>query len=181
MHKHYSYANATIQPAANEEVTVIEERQEALSQILGRFRRALVRDGMLAMIRTLGAEDISLTQLTTLFLLHGREEPTIKQVAATLGRSLSATGRLLDQLVRRGWVRRYEDERDRRVKRVAITEQGVAFVATVAYHRAGAQLTLMRHLTAAEQAAVMRGMTLLAEAARRGEDDGDNGAESLVW
>jgi DNA-binding MarR family transcriptional regulator len=158
-----------------------DETQEALSQILGRFRRALVRDGMLAVIRTLGDEDISLTQLVTLFLLQGSGEPTIKQVAATLGRSLSATGRLLDQLVRRGLVRRYEDERDRRVKRVALTEQGVAFVATVAYHRAGAQLTLMRHLTAAEQAEVMRGMALLAEAARRSEDDGDNGEDPLVW
>lgn len=158
-----------------------DETQEALSQILARFRRALVRDGMLAVVRTLGDEDISLTQLATLFLLQGRGEPTIKQVAVTLGRSLSATGRLLDQLVRRGLVRRYEDERDRRVKRVAITAQGVAFIATVAYHRAGAQLTLMRHLTAVEQAEVMRGMTLLAEAARRSEDDGDSGEDPHSW
>ena len=158
-----------------------DETQVALSQILSRFRRALVRDGMLEVVRTLGDEDISLTQLATLFLLQGPSEPTIKQVAATLGRSVSATGRLLDQLVRRGLVRRYEDARDRRVKRVALTEQGGAFIATVAYHRAGAQLTLMRHLTAEEQAAVMRGMTLLAEAARRSENDGDSSGEDLVW
>jgi DNA-binding MarR family transcriptional regulator len=164
-----------------EEAETSDETQVALSEILTRFRRALVRDGMLEVVRTLGDEDISLTQLATLFLLRGPREPTIKQVATTLGRSLSATGRLLDQLVRRGLVRRYEDERDRRVKRVALTEEGVAFIATVAYHRAGAQLTLMRHLTAAEQAEVMRGMTLLAEAARRSEDDGDSSGNDLVW
>ena len=158
-----------------------DETQEALSRILSRFRRALVRDGMLEVVRTLGDEDISLTQLATLFLLQAPGAPTIKEVAATLGRSLSATGRLLDQLVRRGLVRRYEDERDRRVKRVALTERGAAFIATVAYHRAGAQLTLMRHLTAAEQAEVMRGMTLLAEAARRSEGDGDRIGDDLVW
>ncbi len=158
-----------------------DEIQAALSQILSRFRRALVRDGMLEVVRTLGDQDISLTQLATLFLLQGPGEPTIKEVAATLGRSLSATGRLLDQLVRRDLVRRYEDTRDRRVKRVAITAQGRAFIATVAYHRAGAQLTLMRHLTTEEQADVMRGMTLLAEAARRSEDDGDSDDDPLAW
>lgn len=165
----------------DEEAETNDETQAALSEILTRFRRALVRDGMLEVVRTLGDEDISLTQLATLFLLRGPGEPTIKQVATTLGRSLSATGRLLDQLVRRGLVRRCEDERDRRVKRVALTEQGVTFVATVAYHRAGAQLTLMRHLTAAEQVEVMRGMTLLAEAARRSEGDGDSSGDDLVW
>jgi DNA-binding MarR family transcriptional regulator len=138
------------------------------------FRQALLRDGMLDALRAIGDEDISLAQLATLFLLQNRREPTIKQVAVALGRSLSATGRLLDQLVRRGLLHRYEDERDRRVKRVAITEQGMAFIATLAYHRAGAQLTLMQHLTAEERAEVMRGMTLLAEAARRSEGDGDD-------
>lgn len=153
-----------------------EEAQDNLGRLLGRFRHALVRDGMLDAIRAMGDADISLSQLATLFLLHGRDEPTIKQVAGELGRSLSATGRLLDQLVRRGLVRRYEDAHDRRVKRVAITEAGLAFVATLAYHRAGAQLTLMRHLSAEERATVMRGMELLAEAARRSETDGQDAA-----
>lgn len=145
-----------------------------MGRLLVQFRHALLRDGMLDALRAIGDEDISLAQLATLFMLHNRREPTIKQVAVALGRSLSATGRLLDQLVRRGLVHRYEDGRDRRVKRVAITGQGMAFVATLAYHRAGAQLTLMRHLTAEERAEVVRGMTLLAEAARRSEGDGDD-------
>lgn len=97
-------------------------------------------------------------------------EPTIKQVAEQLGRSVSATGRLLDHLVQRGLVSRREDERDRRLKRVAITEQGRQFTATLEQQRADAQLAIMEYLSAEEQAAVMRAMALLAAAGRRSRD-----------
>ena len=151
------------------------ETRELLARSLSQFRRAFLRDGMLATIRTLGDSDISLTQLAALLLLQELDEPTIKQVSEVLGRSMSATGRLLDQLVRRGLVSRREDDRDRRVKRVALAEQGRAFIATMERHRAGAQLAVMQHLTPGEQAEVMRAMMLLAEAGRRSGEDGDAG------
>ena len=155
-----------------------EEQQATLASQLLRLRHALLRDGMLDAIRALGDADLSLAQLATLFLLQHRREPTIKEVSVLLGRSISATGRLLDQLVRRGLVRRDEDPRDRRVKRVAITASGLELLATLTAHRAGAQLALMRHLTTTEQAEVARGMELLTEAARRSEGDG-RGGESI--
>ncbi len=151
------------------------EARELLARNLSQFRRALLRDGMLDAVRALGDFDVSLPQLVTLLLLEEQGEPTIKQMSEALGRSVSATGRLLDQLVRRGLVSRREDDRDRRVKRVAITEQGRAFVASMERHRAGAQLAVMQQLTPEEQAEVMRAMMLLAEAGRRSGDDGDAG------
>ena len=154
---------------------VESEARELLARSLSQFRRALLRDGMLDAVRALGDFDFSLPQLAALLLLEEQGEPTIKQMSEALGRSVSATGRLLDQLVRRGLVSRREDDRDRRVKRVAITEQGRAFVASMERHRADAQLAVMRHLTPGEQAEVMRAMMLLAEAGRRSGDDGDAG------
>ena len=154
---------------------VDSEARELLARNLSQFRRALLRDGMLDAVRALGDFDFSLPQLAALLLLEERGEPTIKQMAEALGRSVSATGRLLDQLVRRGLVSRREDDRDRRVKRVAITEQGRAFVASMERYRAGAQLAVMQHLTPDEQAEVMRAMMLLAKAGRRSGDDGDAG------
>ncbi len=154
---------------------VESEARELLARSLSQFRRALLRDGMLDAVRALGDFDFSLPQLAALLLLEEQGEPTIKQMSEALGRSVSATGRLLDQLVRRGLVSRREDDRDRRVKRVAITEQGRAFVASMERHRAGAQLAVMRQLTPGEQAEVMRAMMLLAEAGRRSGGDGDAG------
>jgi DNA-binding MarR family transcriptional regulator len=100
-------------------------------------------------------------------LLDEEDELTITQVAELLGRSVSVASRLLDQLVVRGMVRRREDERDRRVKRVTITEQGRTLVATLEQQRANAQLAVMASLSPEEQAEVTRAMALLAQASRR--------------
>ena len=100
-------------------------------------------------------------------MLDEEDELTITQVAELLGRSVSVASRLLDQLVVRGMVRRREDERDRRVKRVAITEQGRTLVATLEQQRANAQIAVMASLSPEEQAEVTRAMVLLAQAGRR--------------
>ena len=94
-------------------------------------------------------------------------EPTIKQVAETLGRSVSATSRLLDQLVERGLIGRREDKQDRRAKRVFLKEEGWTFLRTFEQNRADAQVALMVYLAPEEQAQVAQAMALLAEAARR--------------
>lgn len=88
-------------------------------------------------------------------------------MAELLGRSVSTTSRLLDQLVERDLLSRREDKHDRRVKRVAITESGRTLIATFEQQRAEAQLAVMQYLTVAEQADVTRAMTLLAEAGER--------------
>ena len=111
--------------------------------------------------------DYSLPQMATLLLLDDEGELTIKRVTELLGRSISATSRLLDQLVVRGMISRREDERDRRTKRVAITEQGRALIMTLEQRRADAQIAVMEYLSAEEQAEVTRAMVLLAEAGKR--------------
>ena len=140
----------------------IEDPREALARRIGQFWRALLREGMLAMVRTLGDFDFSMPQLATLMLPQEQGEPTIKQVAQTLGRSVSATGRMLDQLVRRGLVSRREDGRARRVKRVAITQEGRVFLSAIELQRADLQLAVMQYLAPEERAEVMRAMGLLA-------------------
>lgn len=121
-------------------------------------------------VQTFGDFDYSFPQMATLLILDEEGEQTVKGVAVLLGRSFSATSRLLDQLVVRGLITRREDERDRRVKRVAITTQGRRFVETIERQRADAQLAVMDYLSPEERAEVVRGMVLLVEAARRKKD-----------
>jgi DNA-binding MarR family transcriptional regulator len=115
--------------------------------------------------------DISAIQFATLFLLGGEEELTIKRVAELLGRSVSATSRLLDQLVIRGLVYRNEDARDRRTKLVSLSKDGRAFVQAIEQKRAEAQIAVMAHLSPEERAVVEQAMQLLAVAARRQADE----------
>ena len=144
-----------------------DQRRETLARNISQLRRAIWREFLPSTLRAFGDFDFSLAQMGTLLLLEDEGELTIKQVAEQVGRSVSATSRLLDQLVRRGLVSRREDERDRRAKRVAITEQGRTLLATLEQRRVEAQLRVMEHLSAEEQADVARAMALLAEASTR--------------
>jgi DNA-binding MarR family transcriptional regulator len=69
--------------------------------------------------------ELTLTQMKTLqTLAHCEEELSLKALSERLGLSLPATSRTVDGLLRRGLLERHEDERDRRVKRVRITDDG---------------------------------------------------------
>jgi DNA-binding MarR family transcriptional regulator len=146
---------------------ITSDDHEMLARSISQFRRTVVREFVLGIITTFGDFDFSLPQMATLLLLDEEGELTIKQIAELVGRSVSATSRLLDQLVERGMVSRREDERDRRAKRVAITESGQALIATLEQRRAEAQIAVMEYLSAEERAEVTRAMALLAEAGRR--------------
>jgi DNA-binding MarR family transcriptional regulator len=147
------------------------EESEALARSYGGLRRAIWRDFARGLVRSFGDFEFSLVQMLTLLLLDEEGELPIKQVAAELGRSVSATGRMLDQLVKRGLVSRRENEGDRRQKLVAITEGGRTLLAAVERH---AQLAIMQDLSAEERAEVTRAMTLLAEAGERRLDERAN-------
>ena len=147
--------------------TINTNERETLAHNINQFRRAIVREFVFNILRTFVDFDYSLPQLATLLLLDEEGELTIKQVSEILGRSVTATSRLLDQLVERGMVSRREDQHDRRVKRIAITEQGSKLIATLEQRRADAQIAAMKNFSAEEQPEINRAMALLAEAGQR--------------
>ena len=108
--------------------------------------------------------DITLVQMATLLTLDGGPPFGVKALSERLGRSLSATSRLVDQLVRRRLLRRSEDPQDRRGKLLELAPAGRRLVAQLMERRAEAYLQLTERLPPREQAAVARAMTLLAKA-----------------
>lgn len=69
--------------------------------------------------------ELTISRARALFGLGSRSEPLpVSEVAAMVGLSAAAAGRLVDRLVVDGLVRREESPTDRRVKLVALTEQG---------------------------------------------------------
>src|SRR5215472_5459275 len=146
------------------------KESELITWSISQLRRNIIREFALRVVQTFGDVDFSFPQMVTLLLLDEEGEQTIKGVAEMLGRSFSATSRLLDQLVVRGMISRREDERDRRVKHVAITAQGRSFIEMIEQQRADAQIAVMEYLSPEERAEVVRGMVLLVEATRRKKD-----------
>src|SRR5215213_8419121 len=97
-----------------------DDPREVLFRSIVASRAALLREGFLDAVRLMGDEELSVAQFGALLLLEFEGERSVSQLAALLGRSLSATSRLLDGLVRRELAIRYEDPHDRRARRAAI-------------------------------------------------------------
>lgn len=69
--------------------------------------------------------ELSVTQIKVLHRLDAApDEVSLKQLGETLGLSLPAVSRTVDGLLARGLIARREDDRDRRVRRIALTPSG---------------------------------------------------------
>ncbi len=105
------------------------------------------------LFEALGALELTLTQVKLLHHLEDQpRELTLKEAAELVHVSLPAASRMVDDLVRRGFAQRREDEEDRRMKRVCLTEGG---------------RTVIRRLNAARLSGLEQFTTTLTTAERR--------------
>jgi DNA-binding MarR family transcriptional regulator len=85
----------------------------------------VMKSGNQEMYSLLDELDLSITQMKTLHALDACiDEVSVKELGERLGMSLPGASRTVDGLLRRGWLERREDEHDRRVKRVRISDAG---------------------------------------------------------
>jgi DNA-binding MarR family transcriptional regulator len=85
--------------------------------------------------------ELTLSQLRAVFVVaHAEQPPALSELAAHVGLSVGAAGRMVDVLVRHGLIVRREDELDRRIKRHTVTPDGEAFIARInSSRRAGVE------------------------------------------
>jgi DNA-binding MarR family transcriptional regulator len=85
---------------------------------------ALGSDGG-AVMRAIDETGLGLVQFKTMLALAGDgAEASVNELADQLGISVPSASRTVDELVKRGLVSRTEDPEDRRVRRVALTDDG---------------------------------------------------------
>jgi DNA-binding MarR family transcriptional regulator len=118
----------TSNTAANESVGAISASTTALGLNLcnnNALRKATRNLGQLFddVVQPLG---LRAAQFGLLAHIHALEKPTMKDFAKVLVMDLSALGHTLKPLARDGFVELVPDERDRRSKRVVLTEAGLA-------------------------------------------------------
>ena len=132
--------------------------------------RALWRELVVGFASQLGALRLGFTQLAALYVLADGGTTTVSDLADALGRSPSATSRLVDGLVRRRLVERREEPEDRRQRTVWLTQRGHALLRMVDRARADQFLTAVRPMPRTERALVAMGVAALANHAisRRG-------------
>jgi DNA-binding MarR family transcriptional regulator len=132
--------------------------------------KALWRDLVIGFAAQLGELRLGFTQLAALYAAAGTATLTIADLADLIGRSTSATSRIVSALEARGLVERHEEVADRRQRVVEVTPQGNALIGLIDGARAEQFLAVVRPLPAQERALVAMGVAALASHAvtRRG-------------
>jgi DNA-binding MarR family transcriptional regulator len=125
-------------------------------------------------LRRLEESGLSLSQCKVLTALApdpgpapaGDGEPrSAKQVAARIGASLPTVSRAVDALVRRGLVARAEDADDRRVRQLALTEEGERLVRELVARRVDGLAEFVDDLNAAQRRKLTAAVDSLLERA----------------
>ncbi len=109
---------------------------------------------------------ISISQSHVLDLLMEEGELTMQQLAQRMFKSVSTMTRVVAQLVRRGHVRRRQDQEDRRVVHIAITPQGKAVVAAIQRDLIESQKAILQSIPEGEWAGAFAVLEALARGAR---------------
>jgi DNA-binding MarR family transcriptional regulator len=116
------------------------------------------------LFEAVGALELTLTQIK---LLHHLEDAsrdlTLKEGAELVHVSLPAASRLVDDLVRRGFVERNEDVEDRRMKRVRLTVSGRSVIRRLNAARLTGLESFAQTLTKAERRALAPALSKLLE------------------
>ncbi len=82
-------------------------------------------------------------------------ELSVKEVAERLGLSLPGASRTVDALLKKGFLERREDAEDRRVRRVALTDEGRAAVERIETARLEGLETWAAQLTAEQRSRLL--------------------------
>jgi DNA-binding MarR family transcriptional regulator len=99
--------------------------------------------------------DLTMTQLKLLHVLDGADrELTPSELAKLVGLSPAATGRAVDALTRQDLVSRREDDADRRVKRLGLTDSGRQAIGRIMAARHEGLMTLVTSLDPAQRDAL---------------------------
>lgn len=122
---------------------------ERLSHIILDLQRSFV----LHLSKELAPGNVSFPQFFLLAALDQKEVLTMSAIAQKMGHTTAAASGLVDRLENLGYVVRSSAREDRRKVMVCITEKGSALVRRIREEMVGNLMTVMTHLTAAEQKA----------------------------
>jgi DNA-binding MarR family transcriptional regulator len=108
----------------------VKSSVEATTDAVMGFLAHLKKSGGADNLSVAAELDLSLSQLRAMFVLADcPDELAVHELAARIGSSVATAGRVVHALARAELVTRREDEQDRRVKRVRLSERGRLMVA----------------------------------------------------
>jgi DNA-binding MarR family transcriptional regulator len=116
-----------------------------------------------AFIRHIRESELSLSQVNTLFRLHHHGPSPVNDLADYLGVTTAAVSQLLEPLKEAGLIQRSESPSDRRVKLIALTEDGQDLVKRSMQTRHAWLTELSENLTPEEKNKLLPSIKLLTK------------------
>jgi DNA-binding MarR family transcriptional regulator len=105
---------------------------DQLAGELARFIGQVMKGDQSELFALIAELDLTMPQMRGLFVLDMADHAlALTELAPRMGLSVAAAGRAVDGLVRGGLVSRSEDAADRRIKRLALTDDGQAALARI--------------------------------------------------
>jgi DNA-binding MarR family transcriptional regulator len=145
-------------------ITTATTGRETLTTDLYALASYLMRTANVGTFNAIAELDLSFTQIKALCALETEgEERSVKALAEALGVSLPAMSRAVDGLFERGLVGREEDQADRRMKRVRLTDAGRLVPQALNEARLSALSELVGSLGEAEAGALEHALALILE------------------
>ena len=110
------------------QLTPLTSVESVTDQVMD-FLSQLKKSGEAHILGVARGLDLSFSQMRALFVLSDSQcELAVHELAKLLGLSMATAGRAVQGLARADMVTRREDDHDRRVKRVCLSEHGRQFV-----------------------------------------------------
>jgi len=128
------------------------------SELGSRLRLVVLR--LSRRLRQEAVGDVTPSQLSALSILAYRGEMTLGELAAIERIAPPSMTRIAARLASRGWVERRPDSTDRRVARVAISEEGLALINETRTRRDAYLSERLQDFTAGERALLEKAIPL---------------------
>jgi DNA-binding MarR family transcriptional regulator len=112
---------------------------------------------------------LSMTQITTLFMVSHGEGCAVTEISDRFGVSNAAASQIVERLVHSGYLERTEALDDRRVRHLKLTDQGREVVRQSIEARQQWLMQITSLLTDDEQQLILRALPILTEAAQHSE------------
>jgi DNA-binding MarR family transcriptional regulator len=141
-------------------------RSDKFSLVLRNWSEIFMRRSMHEFIQFSKDSGLSMTQMTTLFHLHHCSRCGVSNIGDLLGVTNAAASQMIDRLVQHELIERTEDPKDRRAKRLRLTDRGRSIVRESIEVRRRWMEKLTDALTKEEQSSIINALTILTNAAR---------------
>ncbi len=109
--------------------------KKILNSPFERFTRILFSKVIERLAVVVSEENLSFSQVAALHIIDRESSVNINDISIKLNLSMSATSRLINELVKKDFIERNEDQENRRSKILSLTSKGKRFMDTLSIER----------------------------------------------